>query len=174
MPRIGATLIQICWLLLEGIDTRSTDVTNVSHIAIPPTAAVFYGNKTAPSPRKSSTSSIPVPTKPRQHDAHVKAYRKHEAAKRETATMERITACTVLRAGLKVWAPRPSTTIGRIPQRVREVPNKETTSYIVKLPGKITGTPVSTATQIKAAKPLNTTRARGPTTTPTPPHDERP
>ena len=88
VPRVGATLIQIQWLLLEGVDTRSVDVTNVSHIAIPPTATVFYGNKMTPSPRKSLTSSIPAPTKPRQHDAHIRAYRRHEAAKHEAATME--------------------------------------------------------------------------------------
>ena len=116
MPRVGTTLIQIRWLLLEGVDTHSIDVTNVSHIAILPIAAVFYGNKTTASPRKSSTSSIPAPTKPRQYDAHVRAYRKHEAAKHEVATTERIAARTVLHAGLKIRAPCPTTAITHIPQ----------------------------------------------------------
>ena len=103
VPRVGATLTQIRWLLLKGVDTRSIDMTNVSHIGIPPTTAVFYSNKTTPSPRKSLDSSIPTPTKPRQYDAHVRAYRKHEAAKHKAATTERITARMVLRAGLKIW-----------------------------------------------------------------------
>ena len=116
VPRVGATLTQIRWLLLEGVDTRHINVTDVSHIGIPPTAAIFYGNKTTASPRKPSNSSIPVPTKPRQHDAHVRAYKKHEAAKHKAATTERIATHTVLRAGLKVRAPCPTMTITRIPQ----------------------------------------------------------
>ena len=95
---------------------RRINVTTVSHIGIPPTATVFYGNKMTPSPRKPSDSSIPAPTKPRQHDAHVRAYRKHEAAKHEAATMERLTARTVLRAGLKIRMPHPTAAIRQILQ----------------------------------------------------------
>ena len=43
------------------------------------------------------------------------------------------------------------------------------TLYVVKLPGKDKGTPVSKAAQIEAANPLNTTRAQGPTMTLAPP-----
>ena len=159
MPRVGAKLIQIRWLFLEGVNTCRINVTTMSHIGIPPTAAVFYGNKTTSSPRKLSTSSIPAPTRPHQYDAHIRAYRKHEAAKHEAATTERLTAHMVLHASLKIWAPCPKTTTRWSPQRVGDVPNHRTTSYIVKLPRKDRGTPVSSAAQIEATNQLNTTRA---------------
>ena len=88
MPQVSVTLIQIHWLLLEGVDTHQIDVTTVSHIGILPTTAIFYSNKMTPSPRKLSNSSIPAPTQPRQHDTHVQAYRKHKAAKHKAAMME--------------------------------------------------------------------------------------
>ena len=78
VPYVAATLIQVQWLFLKDLDIQHinvTDVTTVSRVLPPLTAAVFFGNKTGSTPHRPTDSKIPAPTQPRQYDAHVRAYR---------------------------------------------------------------------------------------------------
>ena len=162
LPYATATLTQVHWLFLDGIDVHHieiTDVTKVSHVPLPPTAAVFFGNKTGSTPRQPTDSKIPAPTKPRQHDAHVRAYRQHVAATTRVAQQEYIEKRTVLRAGLKITAPRPQTMTRPVLRAPTTMTTMTTamTSYVVKLPTAQAGAkPITTSTMHRAKNTTDT------------------
>ena len=147
------TLTQVRWLFLDGIDVRHievTDVTKVSHVPPPPMAAVFFRNKISSTPRRPTDSKIPAPAKPRQHDAHVRAYRRHVATTIRVAQQTYIEKRTVLRAGLKIMAPRPQTVM----RPVLRAPTTTTpaTTYVIKLPTARTGAKNIMASTTQCAK----------------------
>ena len=131
IPRVHATLIQVQWLVLEGIDVRHIDVMETSRIALPPVATSSKTNSATPRQRQSSESRIPIPTTPWQHDAHVRAYRRHVAQGDKERQTKEIERRTVLRAGLKIKAKPVTVTVK--PVRIEEKTSLKN-KYIVKLP----------------------------------------
>ena len=138
VPYVTVTLIQVRWLFLKDLDVRHidvTDVTTISCVLLPPMAAVFFGKKTGATSCHPTNSKIPAPTKPRQHDTHVRVYRRHVAATTRVAQQEYIEKRTVLHAGLKITAPQPQTMMRPVlwaPTTTMTTPAM--TSYVVKLP----------------------------------------
>ena len=128
---VHATLIQVRWLVLEGVDVRHIDVTKTSRIALPPVATSSETNSATPWQRPPSKSRIPTPMTPRQYDAHVRAYRRYVAQGDKEKQKEEIERRTILRAGLKVKA-KPVTITAK-PIRIEEKTSLKN-KYIVKLP----------------------------------------
>ena len=143
LPYTAATLTQVRWLFLNGIDIHHidvTDVTTVSCVLSPLTVAVFFGNKLGSTPHHMTDSKIPTPTQPQQHDTHIRAYWQHVAAMTWVAQQNYIEKWTVLCAGLKIMAPQPKNTMRPVTWApMMMMTTLAMTSYVIKLPTAHTG-----------------------------------
>ena len=154
LPYAAATLTQVCWLFLDGIDVHHIDVMDVMTITcvvLPHTAAVFFGNKTTSTPHHTTDSCIPAPTQPQQHDTHVRAYRQHVVATMQVVQQSYIEHKTILCAGLKIMVLKVKITPCPVLQASMTT---MMAPYIIKLPMACLNKKTTTTSMISHTKSM--------------------